>query len=143
MKKIAYFKIGARDIPKNYFAKYLQIKHIFAAKYYIKHGENMVLAELTMFPTDKGESVSRWVSQVIDHIDKSGITYKLTPMGTVLEGEWDEVMSVISACFHILEPQCGRIYSTLKVDYRKGSESRMSSKIDKIESLLSRDVKHS
>ncbi len=102
----------------------------------------MVLAEFAMFPTDKGESVSKYVSQVIDTIDKSGITYQLTPMGTILEGSWDEVMGVIGACFKVLEPQCNRINTSVKVDYRKGSESRMTSKIDKIQSILNREVSH-
>lgn len=100
----------------------------------------MVLAEFSMFPTDKGESVSAYVSQIIDYIDKSGINYKLTPMGTVLEGSWDEVMNVISNCFKILEPQANRIYSTIKIDYRKGEQSRMSSKINKIEQLLNKNI---
>jgi len=103
----------------------------------------MVLAEFAMFPTDKGESVSQYVSQVIDTIDKSGITYKLTPMGTVLEGSWDEVFGVISKCYKILEPQSNRISVNIKVDYRKGDESRMNSKIDKIQAVLNREVKHS
>ena len=102
----------------------------------------MVLAEFSMFPTDKGESVSKYVSQVIDTIDKSGITYKLTPMGTVLEGSWDEVFGLISKCFKILEPQCKRVYTAIKVDFREGEESRMKSKINKIESLLDRDINH-
>ncbi len=94
-----------------------------------------------MFPTDKGESVSKYVSQVIDTIDKSGITYKLTPMGTILEGNWDDVMAVVNACFKVLEPQCNRVFSTIKIDYRKGEESRMASKTDKIKALLNRDIK--
>ncbi|MDA3843294.1 MAG: MTH1187 family thiamine-binding protein [Candidatus Kapabacteria bacterium] len=102
----------------------------------------MVLAEFAMFPTDKGESVSKYVSQVIDTIDKSGITYQLTPMGTILEGSWDEVMGVITQCFKVLEPQASRISTAVKVDYRAGDKSRMTSKIDKIQSVLGRDVKH-
>lgn len=100
----------------------------------------MVLAEFSMFPTDKGESKSAFVSQVIDYIDRSGITYRLTPMGTILEGSWDEVNSVISNCFKLLEPQADRIFTTIKIDYRKSDQSRMNSKIAKIESLLNKEV---
>ncbi|HOK14517.1 MAG TPA: thiamine-binding protein, partial [Candidatus Kapabacteria bacterium] len=60
--------------------------------------------------------------------------------GTILEGSWEEVMNVISNCFKILEPQANRIYSTIKIDYRKGEESRMHSKINKIEKLLDKSV---
>ena len=103
----------------------------------------MVLAEFSMYPTDKGESVSKYVSQIIDHIDKTGITYRLTPMGTILEGSWDEVFSVISGCFKILESQSNRITTIIKVDYRKGDESRMTSKIEKVKSILQREIRQS
>ena len=102
----------------------------------------MVLVEFSMFPTDKGESVSPYVSQIIDLIDKSEITYQLTPMGTVLEGTWEEVFGVITSCFKVLEPQSNRISSAIKVDFRKGDKSRMKSKIEKIESILQKEIKH-
>jgi uncharacterized protein YqgV (UPF0045/DUF77 family) len=62
-------------------------------------------------------------------------------MGTILEGEYDEVMAVVKDCFRELEKDCNRITVNLKIDYRKGSQSRMNSKIDKIESLLNREIK--
>jgi len=101
----------------------------------------MVLAEFSMYPTDKGESVSKYVSQIIDHIDKSGITYQLTPMGTILEGSWEKVFGVISGCFKILEPQSNRITTAIKVDFRKTDKSRIKSKIEKVESILKRNVR--
>lgn len=101
----------------------------------------MVLAEFSMFPTDKGESVSQYVSQVLRVIDESGLTYQLTPMGTILEGEWPEVMAVITACFELLQPQCRRISTNLKVDYREGDKSRIFSKIDKLETILQKKLK--
>lgn len=102
----------------------------------------MVLAEFAMFPTDKGESVSTYVARVIDTIDKSGVTYQLTPMGTILEGSWDEVFGVIGDCFKTLEKDSSRINTSIKVDYRAGGESRMNSKIEKIQNVLGREVKH-
>ena len=101
----------------------------------------MVLAEFSMFPTDKGESVSAYVSQVLKVIDDSGLTYQLTPMGTILEGEWKEVMGVVTACFEVLQLQCRRVTIILKVDYREGKESRMRSKINKLESILQKKLK--
>lgn len=101
----------------------------------------MVLAEFAMFPTDKGESVSVYVAQILDVIDKSHITYQLTPMGTILEGSWDEVINVITRCFHKLESKSNRISVSIKVDYRKGDTSRMKTKIEKVESILHRNLK--
>ena len=59
----------------------------------------MVLLEFSMSPFGKGESLSPYVSRVLNVVDKSGVTYKLTPMGTILEGEWEEVMKVVTDCY--------------------------------------------
>lgn len=100
----------------------------------------MVLLEFAMFPTDKGESVSQYVSKVIDYIDKSGVSYMLTPMGTILEGEWNDVWTVVDGCFKVLEPISDRIYSSIKIDYRKGRNKGMETKTAKIQSILKRNI---
>ena len=85
----------------------------------------MVLLEFSIAPVGQGESVSEHVARVIDLIDRSGVAYQLTPMGTILEGSFDEVMAVVAACFHALEPDCPRIGMNLKMDYKPGTESRL------------------
>ena len=55
----------------------------------------MILLEFSMSPMDKGESVSEQVSRSLKIIDESGVPYRLNPMGTVLEGEFDDVMKVV------------------------------------------------
>jgi len=100
-----------------------------------------VLVEFAMFPTDKGESVSAYVSRIIKVIDESGITYKLTPMGTVYETEtMDEALSVLKRSYEVLEQDCNRIYSTVKFDIRKNRSNRMKQKIASIESKLGKEV---
>lgn len=100
----------------------------------------MVLLEFAMAPGGKGESMSEHVARIIDVIDRSGVPYQLTPMGTILEGEWDTVMGVVSACFKALEPDCTRIGMNLKVDYRAGPAGRLKSKTAKIEERLGRKL---
>jgi uncharacterized protein (TIGR00106 family) len=100
----------------------------------------MVLLEFAMAPGGKGESLSEYVARIIDVIDRSGVPYQLTPMGTILEGEWDQVMAVVSACFKALEADCTRISMNLKVDYRAGPAGRMKSKIEKVEQRLGRKL---
>ena len=100
----------------------------------------MVLLEFSMFPTSMGESKSAYVARILDIIDQSGVAYQLTPMGTILEGEWAEVMSVVTACFEALKTDCPRIATQIKVDYRAGDESRMKSKITSVENQLGRKL---
>jgi len=98
----------------------------------------MVLLEFAMSPQGEGQSLSAHVARILDVIDKSGVPYQLTPMGTILEGEWEDVMGVVTACFQALQSDCARIGMNLKVDWRAGSESRLRSKIEKVEAILGR-----
>ena len=92
-----------------------------------------VLVEFAMFPTDKGESVSSYVSRVIDVIRKSGVEYRLTPMGTVFETDTiDEALRIIEESYSVLEPDCNRVYATVKFDIRKNRKNRMAQKIESI-----------
>jgi uncharacterized protein (TIGR00106 family) len=96
-----------------------------------------VLVEFAMFPTDKGESASPYVSRIIRMFAQSGVSYKLTPMGTVFETEnMNEALSLIEESYKLLESDCNRIYSTVKFDIRKNMSDRMNQKIKSIESKI-------
>lgn len=96
-----------------------------------------VLLEFAIFPTDKGESVSEWVSKVIAHIRETGVEYQLTPMGTIIETETlDAALEVVKGCYGVLESDCDRVYATFTVDIRRGELGRMSKKINAIEERI-------
>ncbi len=101
----------------------------------------MVLLEFSMSPLGKSESVGKYVSRSLDIIDRSGVEYRLNPMGTVLEGEWDEVMDVVRQCFLRMKKDCNRISCTIKIDYRKGKKGRLSGKVASVEKRLKRTLK--
>ena len=101
----------------------------------------MVLLEFAMAPHGQGESLSAHVARILDVIDKSGVPYQLTPMGTILEGSFDEVMKVVGDCFHALEPDCARIGMNLKMDYRAGAQSRLKSKVEAVEKKVGRKLR--
>ena len=105
-----------------------------------------VLLEFAMFPTSdecrEGSSVSKQVSKIIDAIDKSGVSYQLTPMGTVVETDtMKEALAVIELAYEQLS-ECERVYSSLKFDIRKNTSKRLKTKIDSVEKALNREVKH-
>jgi uncharacterized protein (TIGR00106 family) len=94
-----------------------------------------------MSPLDKGESLSPWVARCLEIIDKSGLDYRINPMGTVLEGEWDQVFGVVNRCFEDMLKDCGRISLSIKADYRKGKQGRLESKIGSVEKALGKKLK--
>ena len=101
----------------------------------------MLLLEFSMSPMDKGESVSQFVSRSLNIIDESGVDYRLNPMGTVLEGEWDEVMGVVKRCYERMSEDCTRVTCSIKIDYRKGKKGRLESKMASVETKLGKDLK--
>ncbi len=100
----------------------------------------MVLLEFSMSPLGKGESVSKYVARSIEIIERSGLPYQTNAMGTIIEGEWDEVMAVVGRCFQRMKKDCNRISAVIKVDYRKGRRGRILEKVKSIERRLGRKI---
>jgi len=100
----------------------------------------MVLCQFTIAPLGMGESVSPYVARVLRIVDESGLAYMLTPMSTIIEGEWDEVMHVVRECYLELDKDCNRISVSIKIDSRKGAESRIHRKVEKGESIIGRKL---
>lgn len=100
----------------------------------------MVLLEFSMAPAGRGDSYSAAVARILDVIDRSGLPYQLTAMGTILEGEWAEVMKVVSDCFETLAADSDRIGAQIKIDWRKGPGGRLQSKIAAVEARLGRKL---
>jgi uncharacterized protein (TIGR00106 family) len=91
-----------------------------------------------MFPTDKGSSVSEYVSKVIEMISKSGYNYKLTAMGTIIETKTiNEATEILNKAYNILEPYSQRVYSTVTLDIQTNKPmGRLNSKIKSVEDKI-------
>jgi uncharacterized protein (TIGR00106 family) len=101
----------------------------------------MLLAEFSIWPMDKGESVGQYVAQALEIVDQSGLPYKLGPLGTCIEGEWPEVMAVIQRCYEALAKDSNRIACTLKMDWRRGRKGALDSKVQSVEKHLGRKLR--
>ncbi len=99
------------------------------------------LVEFSMFPTEKTQSKSAFVARVLDIVDKSGLPYQLTPMGTIIESETvEEALAIINQAYEELQTDCERIYSSIKIDYRKGPIGRLGMKVGSVEAKLGRKL---
>lgn len=96
-----------------------------------------VLLEFAMFPTDKGASVSDFVSKIILMIKNKNIPYKLTAMGTIIETDTlAEALAIVQESYSVLEPYSERVYSSINIDIRKASNGRLFKKVESIESKI-------
>lgn len=102
-----------------------------------------MLFQVTMFPTAKSgrtASSSNAVAEVINIIDRSGLPYKLGPMSTTIEGEWNKVMAVINKARLKLRKTSPRLYISITIDDRKDATKRLTGKIQSVEKKLGREV---
>jgi len=100
-----------------------------------------MIVEFTISPIGVGESLSEYVAKVIDLVDKSGLPYLLTPMGTIVEGEWDEVMELIKRCHHLVSEMAPRVATRIYVDDRFGRKGLLEYKTRSVEEKLGRQIK--
>lgn len=95
-----------------------------------------VILELAIFPLDKGESVSPHVANAISIIKESGVAYEFGPMGTCLEGSWEEVSKVAGQCLAAMQKNSERVYMSMKADWRKGRRNGLTSKVESVKSKI-------
>jgi uncharacterized protein (TIGR00106 family) len=100
-----------------------------------------MVVEFSIFPIGKGEGLSQYVSRIIKMVDESGLEYRLNPMGTVVEGEWDEVLDLIKRCHSEMRRFSTRVITTISIDDRAGAVGRITGKIESVERTLGREIK--
>jgi len=97
-----------------------------------------MITEFSIMPVGKGESLSGDVAKAVKIVRESGLNYQLGPMGTSIEGEWDEVMAVIKRCRDKLLETSNRVYLVIKIDDRKGTRNQIVQKVKSVEEKLER-----
>ena len=103
-----------------------------------------MLAELEVVPIGTNSaSLSTLLAEVAKLIDKSGLDYRVGPMGTVLEGEWDRIMSVAKQCHQAMLASVGRVMTTIRIDDRKDRPGvgRITQKVASLEAKVGRPLR--
>lgn len=100
-----------------------------------------MIAEFSVIPIGAGTSTSAEVAKVIKLIDESGLPYKLNPMGTVVEGEWPEVLGLIEKCHRLLHNDVERVLTNITIDDRRGYKNRIEKKVESVEKILGKPAK--
>lgn len=98
----------------------------------------MIVCEFSITPIGAGESLSGYVARCEKIVRESGLPHQLTPMGTVVEGEWDEILALIRACHMAVRADCRRVSTLIRIDDREGPPGRMERKVRAVEEKLSR-----
>ena len=100
-----------------------------------------MVVNFSVVPIGKESSLSVKVAEVLKIVSNSGVDYKLHSMGTILEGEWDEIMRLIKKCHKIILKDSDRVLTTITIDDRKGRTGRIAGKVKSVERKLGKKLK--
>ncbi len=96
----------------------------------------MAIVDITIIPIGtQSASVSPYVVEIHRTIQrfKGKVSYQLTPMSTILEGELEELLEVIKA-IHEVPFQLGaeRVATNIRIDDRRDKELHMDKKVESV-----------
>lgn len=95
----------------------------------------MAIAEISIVPVGTpGTSVSHYVADIISELKKSGLSYTLTPMGTIIEGDITALLTVIGKLHETpFNKSAKRVYTVIKIDDRRDkTDIRMQDKVTSV-----------
>ncbi len=98
-----------------------------------------VMIDLCVVPIGVGVSVSKYIAECQRIIERAELAFQLHPYGTVIEGEWDDVMAAVKLCHEkVHEMGAPRISTSMKIGTRTDREQHMQEKIDSVVEKLRR-----
>ena len=94
-----------------------------------------VVAEISIVPIGTADTgLSRYVAASIEVLEqRKDLSYRLTPMGTIIEGPLDRVLEVIREMHEVpFKKGALRVVTSIKIDDRRDKQSSMSAKVQSV-----------
>lgn len=99
-----------------------------------------VIVDFSVVPIGVGVSVSKYVAECQKIIEQAGLKHLMHGYGTNVEGEWEEVFTVIKECHEKLHDMgAPRISTSIRLGTRTDKEQSISDKIESVERKLKQD----
>ena len=100
-----------------------------------------MLLELSVIPLGRGRSISADIADLVRIIDTSGLDYRLTATGTIIEGGWDQLMEVARKCHTEMRKKTERVITFMKIDDYAERTGRLTAAVASVERKVGRPVK--
>ncbi len=100
-----------------------------------------MLLELSVIPLGRGRSISADLADLVKIIDASGLDYRVTAAGTILEGTWDQLMDVARKCHAEMRKKTERVVTFMKVDDYDERSGRLTAAVISVEKKVGKSLK--
>src|SRR4030042_1262507 len=100
--------------------------------------KGQVVAEVYIVPVGTADAgISRYVAASLEVLEsRKDLSYRLTPMGTVIEGPLDRVLDVIRDMHEIpFNKGAQRVVTSIKIDDRRDKTATMIRKLESVRKL--------
>lgn len=92
-----------------------------------------MLVEFSITPLGGDTHLSTRLAEALKIVDASGLPYQLTPMGTCVEGEWDEVVPIIRLCHDRLRGLSPHVFTTIRIEDEEGQHHKLLANVTSVE----------
>ena len=101
-----------------------------------------MIAQFTLVPLGtKTDSLSKNLVKAMKLVADSGLNYKIGPMGTVVEGDWWQVMNLINRCRKTILREAPRVSIQIFLDDRPSAKDPIKSKVRSLERKMGIKIK--
>jgi uncharacterized protein (TIGR00106 family) len=101
----------------------------------------MAIANVSIVPLGtKTTSLSRYVAKALKTLQSEpDVKYELTPMGTIIEGDMERILSVVQKMHRaVIDDGAARVYTTITIDDRHDKPASSQQKVASAKRKLSR-----
>ncbi len=101
----------------------------------------MAIVEVSIIPVGTGSpSLSRYIAKAIRVLKQSPeakVKFEINPMGTILEGELEEILHLVRKMHEaIFEEDVRRVVTVMKIDERRDKPQTMEEKVRSVEEKM-------
>ncbi len=99
----------------------------------------MALMEISVVPLGTGQiGVGEYVAEIISYLKKNDLPHTLTDMGTVVEGEIDQLLTVAKVLHELpFQRNVWRVVTHITIDDRRDKKVHLEDKIKAVTRRLS------
>ena len=101
----------------------------------------MMLAELNITMLGRGSHMSHDLAEILKIVDQRGLPYRLTPLGTCIEGQWDEVMELIKECHARARIMSQHVFTTIRIEDEEGAKDKISENVSAVERAVGHSLR--
>lgn len=97
--------------------------------------KDRIVAEVSIVPVGTGDTgLSPYIAACLEVLEgRKDLSYRLTPMGTIIEGPLDKVLEVTHKMHEIpFSKGVLRVVTTIKIDDRRDKASTMAGKVESV-----------